>query len=110
MRSLRFLLLLAAVLSALGTVTARRQEIRLLRQVQLEEKTTLHLQQKYRELLVERSMLGSYARVERMAREKLGMVVPVINLPASGTAPSEPIPSVPEPKRQILADAGGGIL
>ncbi|MDR1849516.1 MAG: cell division protein FtsL [Zoogloeaceae bacterium] len=111
MRSLRFLLLLAAVLSALGTVTARRHEIRLLRQVQLEDKNALRLQQEYRELLVERSMLGSYARVERIARDKLGMVVPVINLSGTKTAPSDaPSPPAPEPVRQIVAHAGGGTL
>ncbi|MCL2021228.1 MAG: cell division protein FtsL [Betaproteobacteria bacterium] len=110
MRSLRFLLLFAAVLSALGAVTARRQEIRLLRQVQAEEKNALRLQQEYRELLLDRSRLGSYARVELIARSKLGMVVPVINLPAARAVPSDSpaVPAMPGTGRRIVAAAGGG--
>jgi len=110
MRSLCFLLLFVVVISALGTVTARRHEIRLLRQVQAEEKNALRLQQEYRELLLERSQLVGYARIERIARDKLGMVVPVINLPAARVAPADSpaVPVAPEPARQIVAAAGGG--
>jgi cell division protein FtsL len=110
MRSLCLLLLFVAVLSALGAVTARRQEIKLLRQVQAEEKYALRLQQEYRELLLERSQLGGYARVERIARDKLGMVIPVINLPAAKTLPSDmPLTSAPA-ARQLAAVANGGMV
>lgn len=114
MRSLRLILLLAIIVSALGTVAARRHEIRLLRQVQAEERNTLRLQQEYRELLLDRSQLGGYARIERIARDKLGMVVPVINLPAAHTtppnAPTAPAPNAPNAGRQVVAAAGGGTL
>jgi cell division protein FtsL len=94
MKTLRFFLLLAIIASAIGTVTARRHEIRLLRQVQAEEKQALALAQEYRELLLERSLLGSYARIERIARDKLGMVVPVLNLPAGSSTSSAAKPAV----------------
>jgi len=107
MRSLCLLLLSLVVLSALGTVTARRQEIRLLREVQAAEKDALRLQQEYRELLLERSQLGGYARVERIARDKLGMVVPVINLPAAKPLPTREPPAPAGTGRQIVASVGG---
>ncbi|MDR0233207.1 MAG: cell division protein FtsL [Zoogloeaceae bacterium] len=115
MRSLRFLLLFIAILSALGAVTARRHEIRLLRQVQAEEKNALRLQQEYRELLLERAQLGGYARIERIARDKFGMVVPVINLPAARVAPANPPanpPAAPAPdaERRVVAAAGEGVF
>ncbi|MDR2636735.1 MAG: cell division protein FtsL [Zoogloeaceae bacterium] len=98
-RTLRFFLLFLAVLSALGAVAARRQEIRLLRQVQEEEKQVLHLQQEYRELLLDRSRLSDYARIEQIASTRLGMVVPVINLPTSRSAHPAPVipPVTPNP-------------
>ncbi|MDR0529746.1 MAG: cell division protein FtsL [Zoogloeaceae bacterium] len=84
MRTGDLFLLLLIVASALSLVAARRQEIRLLRQVQVEEEIRIQLQQEYRELMLDRSLLSGHSRIERLARTQLGMVEPVLNLAAPG--------------------------
>jgi len=70
------LLLLLLVLSALSVSWSVHESRRLTNDVQRLQAEHDHLQTEWGQLLLEQSTWGSYARVERIARDKLSMMQP----------------------------------
>jgi cell division protein FtsL len=64
------------VLSALGVAYSVHETRRLTDRSQQLQRQQAQLETRWGQLLLEHSTWGSYARVERLAREELGMKVP----------------------------------
>lgn len=73
---LETLLVLLLVLSALAVSWSVHESRRLTNDVQRLQSEHNRLQTEWGQLLLEHSTWGAYARVERMAREKLAMAQP----------------------------------
>jgi cell division protein FtsL len=71
-----FFLLLAVLLSALAVVYSTNSYRVTFSMVQQEEQQTHHLQLQWGQLLLEQSSLATPARVEELARQQLGMILP----------------------------------
>ncbi len=73
--AIRVLVVLIA-LSALGVSYSVHEARRLTDESQKLQQQQIRLESQWSQLLLEHSTWGSYARVERLAREKLGMKLP----------------------------------
>jgi cell division protein FtsL len=73
---LEILLVLLLVLSALAVSWSVHESRRLTNEVQRLQSEHNRLQTEWGQLLLEHSTWGAYARVERLAREKLSMALP----------------------------------
>lgn len=71
-----FLLLLIAVLCALATVHANHQARRLFTELEREQGRMQALEDEWGRLQLEQSTYATHSRIEKMAREKLGMHPP----------------------------------
>jgi cell division protein FtsL len=77
--SVRFslLLLVVAVCCALATVNANHQARKLFTEFENEQKRMRELDVEWGQLQLEQSTWAAHARVEKIARDKLGMRTPV---------------------------------
>lgn len=75
---LRFnlILLLVAVMCALGTVTSQHKARKLFQAVEAEQERARQLEVEYDQLQLELSTWATHPRIEKIARERLKMVVP----------------------------------
>jgi cell division protein FtsL len=91
MLRLNNLILLAFVLaSALGTVSAQNKARKLYQSLEAEQERARLLEVEYDQLQLELSTWASHGRIEEIARARLKMVTPVLNLrPAAHPAASE---------------------
>ncbi len=79
-RTMLVLLLAAAVLgSALGVVYTKHQTRKLFVELQTLQKIRDEMNVEWGQLQLEESTWGTNARVEGMAREKLGMIMPPVD-------------------------------
>lgn len=69
-------LVILVVVSALGVAYSVHEARRLTDRSQQLQRQQAQLETRWGQLLLEHSTWGSYARVERLAREELGMKVP----------------------------------
>ncbi len=76
MLRLNMILLLLAVLCALGAVTAQHKARKLFQAVEAEQERARQLEVEYDQLQLELSTWATHPRIEKIAREKLRMVVP----------------------------------
>ncbi|MCX8145972.1 MAG: cell division protein FtsL [Azovibrio sp.] len=76
MLRLNMILLLVAVLCALGAVTAQHKARKLFQAVEAEQERARQLEVEYDQLQLELSTWATHPRIEKIAREKLKMVVP----------------------------------
>ncbi len=72
-------LVVMVVMSALGVSYSVHQARRLTDESQRLQQRQTRLETQWSQLLLEHSTWGSYARVKRLAREKLGMKLPKTN-------------------------------
>ena len=70
------LLVLLFIGSALGVVYSSFQSRQLFGDLQQQTRETTRLEEEWGRLLLEQSTWASHARIERLAKSKLGMVVP----------------------------------
>jgi cell division protein FtsL len=70
------ILVALVVSSALGVVSAQHQARKLFTELEREQKRAHGLEVEWGQLQLEQSTWASHARVERFARERLGMAVP----------------------------------
>jgi cell division protein FtsL len=88
MLRLNKLLLLALVLvSALGTVASQNKARQLYQALEAEQERARQLDVEYNQLQLELSTWATHARIEQIARDKLKMVVPVLNMPVQMPVP-----------------------
>lgn len=76
MRRLNLLLLIIVLLSAIGTVAAQHQARKRLQALEQERERGRNLDVEYGQLQLEISSWAAHTRIERIAREKLGMQPP----------------------------------
>lgn len=76
MLRLNMILLLVAVLCALGAVTAQHKARKLFQAVEAEQERARQLEVEYDQLQLELSTWATHPRIEKIAREKLKMAVP----------------------------------
>ncbi|MGB4468259.1 MAG: cell division protein FtsL [Azovibrio sp.] len=87
---LRFnmILLLVAVMCALGTVTSQHKARKLFQALEAEQERARQLDVEYDQLQLELSTWATHSRIEKIARERLKMVVPArvspVYLPGGG--------------------------
>lgn len=77
MLRLNFILLLVAVVSALGVVRANHEARKLFVAMEAEQKRMRDLDIEWGQLQLEQSTWAAHMRIEKLAREKLGMKPPV---------------------------------
>jgi len=70
------LLVVLAIFSAIGVVKSRDVARNLYSGLEAEQKTARELDKKWGDLQIEQSSLTTHRNVERIAREKLGMMQP----------------------------------
>lgn len=70
------ILLLVAVICALGTVSSNHRARKLLTEFEREQNRMRDLEVEWGQLRLEQSTWAGHARIEKIAREKLGMQVP----------------------------------
>ncbi len=70
-------LLAIVVASALGVVTAQHQSRKLFTTLEREQSRAHELEVEWGQLQLEQSTWAAHARVERIAREQIGLVEPV---------------------------------
>lgn len=70
------LLLVVAVICALGTVSANHRARKLLTEYEHEQNRMRELDVEWGQLQLEQSTWANHARIEQIARDKLGMRVP----------------------------------
>lgn len=70
------ILVALAVASALGVVAAQHQARKLYSELERQQARTRALEVEWGQLQLEQSTWASHARVEKLAREKLGMSLP----------------------------------
>lgn len=70
------LLLLIAVICALGTVSANHRARKLVSEYEREQNRMRELDVEWGQLQLEQSTWANHARIEQIARDKLGMRVP----------------------------------
>lgn len=76
MLRLNFILLLVAVASALGVVRANHEARKLFVAMEAEQKRMRDLDIEWGQLQLEQSTWAAHMRIEKLAREKLGMKPP----------------------------------
>jgi cell division protein FtsL len=76
MLRMNLLLLLVAVLCALGTVSANHRARKLVTEYEREQNRMRELDVEWGQLQLEQSTWANHARIEQIARDKLGMRVP----------------------------------
>jgi cell division protein FtsL len=76
MLRVNLLLLLVAVLCALGTVSANHRARKLVAEYEREQNRMRELDVEWGQLQLEQSTWANHARIEQIARDKLGMRVP----------------------------------
>ena len=76
MARVNFLLLAVLVLCALSLVTSRHQSRKLTAALEREQQHARQLEVEYGQLSIEQSTWATPARVEKLARERLGMQLP----------------------------------
>lgn len=76
MLRLNLLLLLVAVICALGTVSANHQARKLLAEYEREQNRMRDLDVEWGQLQLEQSTWANHARIEQVARDKLAMRLP----------------------------------
>lgn len=76
MTRLNLFLLLAVVFCALGVVTSQHKARRLFRILEAEQERANQLEVEYGQLQLELSTWATSPRIEKLAREKLHMVLP----------------------------------
>lgn len=88
MARLNLVLLLVAVGCALSTVSANHRARKLFIELEREQGRMRELEVEWGQLQLEQSTWAGHARVEKLAREKLGMRVPapaqIVSLEAAG--------------------------
>lgn len=95
MIKLNTVLLLFVVLSALGVVAAQHESRQLFNELEREQERMRQLEVEWGQLQLEQSTWAAHARVERIARDRLGMRAPApgqtiaVDAPASGPKPAE---------------------
>lgn len=77
----KLLLLALALASALGTVASQNKARQLYQLLEAEQERARQLEVEYDLLQLELSTWATHARIEKIARDKLKMVVPVLNMP-----------------------------
>jgi cell division protein FtsL len=70
------ILVTLAVLSALGVVAAQHQSRKLFAELEREQTRARNLEVEWGQLQLEQSTWASHARVEKIARERIGMRAP----------------------------------
>jgi cell division protein FtsL len=76
MLRINLLLLLVAVICALGTVSANHRARKLVTEYEREQNRMRELDVEWGQLQLEQSTWANHARIEQIARDKLGMRVP----------------------------------
>lgn len=76
MLRVNLLLLLIAVLCALGTVSSNHRARKLVTEYEREQNRMRELDVEWGQLQLEQSTWANHARIEQIARDKLGMHVP----------------------------------
>ena len=87
---LNMLLLLVAVICALGVITSQHRARKLFQALEGEQERARQLDIEYGQLQLEMSTWANHPRIEKIARERLKMRVPeagkVINVASEGAA------------------------
>jgi len=76
MARVNFILLALLVVCALSLVTSRHQARKLTAELEREQQRSRQLEVEYGQLSIEQSTWATPARVEKIAREQLGMQLP----------------------------------
>ncbi|MDR1890356.1 MAG: cell division protein FtsL [Zoogloeaceae bacterium] len=76
----KFLLLAFTLASALGAVASQNKARQLYQSLEVEQERTRQLEVEYDQLQLELSTWATHARIEEIARNRLKMVVPVLNM------------------------------
>jgi cell division protein FtsL len=79
----KLVLLLLVLASALGTVASQNKARKLYQSLEAEQDRARQLEVEYDQLQLELSTWATHARIEDIARKKLKMVVPVLNMPTA---------------------------
>lgn len=77
MARINFILLLVVVACALSSIGANHRARKLFSELELEQKRMRALEVEWGQLQLEQSTWAAHVRVEKVAREKLGMLPPV---------------------------------
>ncbi|MCP3906651.1 MAG: cell division protein FtsL [Oceanicoccus sp.] len=76
MLAVSLLVLLLVVVSALGVIYSSYKSRQLFSEVQQQNREAMRLEEDWGRLLLEQSTWASHARIERLAKSELKMVVP----------------------------------
>jgi cell division protein FtsL len=91
------LLLALIVLSALGLITSQHQARKLYSELQVEQAAAKRFEEEIARLQVEQSTWSTPSRIEKVARERLGMRVPEANrIRVLGNDAASAIPGTPK--------------
>lgn len=76
MRRLNLLLIVVVLVSAIGVITSQHQARKRLQALEQERDRSNNLEVEFGQLQLEMSSWAAHARIEKIAREKLGMQPP----------------------------------
>ena len=76
MRRINLILIIVLLVSAVGTIAAQHQARKCLQALELERERSHNLDVEFGQLQLEMSSWAAHTRIERIAREKLGMQPP----------------------------------
>lgn len=76
MRRINLLLIVIVLISAVGTIAAQHQARKRLQALELERDRSQNLEVEFGQLQLEMSSWAAHTRIEKIAREKLGMQPP----------------------------------
>jgi cell division protein FtsL len=76
MQRINLLLIVVVLVSAVGTIAAQHQARKRLQALEQERERSQHLEVEFGQLQLEMSSWAAHTRIERIAREKLGMQPP----------------------------------
>ena len=76
MRRINLILIIVLLVSAAGTIAAQHQARKRLQALEQERDRTQNLEVEFGQLQLEMSSWAAHTRIERIAREKLGMQPP----------------------------------
>ena len=79
------ILLLIAVVCALGVVTSQHRARKLFQALEMEQERARQLDVEYGQLQLEMSTWANHPRIEKIARERLHMVIPDSAVSLKGT-------------------------
>lgn len=98
---LNMILLLVAVICALGVVTSQHKARKLFQELEGEQERARQLDVEYGQLQLELSTWATHPRIERIAREKLGMRTPDhLGRAAEPKAAAKPVPPAVKKERR----------